>query len=37
MLLNVFEAWLKNDKSEIWCHDNFIKPKSMLKALDIRN
>ena len=37
MLLNVFKAWLKNDKNEVWCHDNFIKSKSMYKALDIRN
>ena len=37
MLLNVFNGWIKNEKNEIWCHDNFIKSKSMFKALDIRN
>lgn len=35
-LLNVYDAWLKNEKSASWCFDNFIQSRSLLRALDTK-
>ena len=31
-LLNVYEAWKKNNCSTVWCKENFIDERSMKKA-----
>ena len=35
--LNVFKEYLENDESGIWCKENYIHHKSMIKAKRIQN
>lgn len=35
-LLNVYNQWAETDFSTQWCLDNFIQPKSMKRARDVR-
>ncbi|KAF4554745.1 Pre-mRNA-splicing factor ATP-dependent RNA helicase prp22-like protein [Elsinoe fawcettii] len=35
-LLNVYQAWLRQRKSDAWCNENFIVPRSMKRAEDVR-
>ncbi|KAG8628123.1 hypothetical protein KVT40_003996 [Elsinoe batatas] len=35
-LLNVYQAWLRQRKSDAWCQENFIVPRSMKRAEDVR-
>lgn len=36
MLLEVFNAWIRNDRSKMWCNENFIQFRSMRRAEDVR-
>ena len=35
-LLNVYECWMRNDRSISWCFENFIQARTMRRAYDIR-
>ena len=35
-LLNVYDAWQKNERSPAWCFDNFVQSRSLLRALDTK-
>lgn len=35
-LLTVYEIWKANQKSDHWCHDNFIHARAMKRAHDVR-
>jgi ATP-dependent RNA helicase DHX8/PRP22 len=35
-LLTVYEVWKSNQKSDYWCHDNFIHARAMKRAHDVR-
>ena len=35
-LLTVYEVWKANQKSDHWCHDNFIHARAMKRAHDVR-
>lgn len=35
-LLNVYQAWQRQRKSDAWCQENFIVPRSMKRAEDVR-
>ena len=36
-LLNIYENWAENDYSISWCQDNFLNPRALKRAKDIRN
>lgn len=36
-LLNVYNAWKRNNCSKLWCSDNFIQDRGMRRAQDVRN
>ena len=36
-LLNVYKGWDNSNRSTPWCHENFIQPRTMKKAEDVRN
>lgn len=36
-LLNVFTEWVDSDYSPFWCKENFIDPKAMTRARDVRD
>ena len=35
-LLNVYNAWTQYRRSDPWCYENFIQPRSMRRAEDVR-
>ncbi|GAM85116.1 hypothetical protein ANO11243_031200 [Dothideomycetidae sp. 11243] len=35
-LLNVYQAWLRQRRSDAWCQENFIMPRAMKRAEDVR-
>ncbi|KAF2152406.1 ATP-dependent RNA helicase DHX8, partial [Myriangium duriaei CBS 260.36] len=35
-MLNVYQAWIRQRKSDAWCQENFIMPRSMKRAEDVR-
>ena len=35
-LLNVYDQWVERDYSTQWCYENFIQPRSMERARDVR-
>lgn len=35
-LLNVYNAWKQNRMSDPWCNENFIQPRNMKRAEDVR-
>lgn len=34
--LNVYQAWIRQRKSDAWCQENFIVPRNMKRAEDVR-
>jgi ATP-dependent RNA helicase DHX8/PRP22 len=36
-LLNVYNGWRQSNFSTPWCHENFIQPRTMKRAEDVRN
>ena len=36
-LLNIYENWVENEYSTTWCQDNFLNPRALKRAKDIRN
>ncbi|GIX64202.1 pre-mRNA-splicing factor ATP-dependent RNA helicase, putative [Babesia caballi] len=35
-LLNVYNQWRKNKFSSLWCHENFLQARALLRAQDVR-
>ena len=35
-LLNVYNGWKGSGRSDPWCYENFIQPRSMRRAEDVR-